>query len=266
MHKIESYSQVQDFVRQIRETRRGFVTNFYWDENKHPYWIAEGTFEYEQSDNCILMVHHCEGFLYLFYIATSLTAIDELFNTLQLVGPIVVDIVCKGEGTAELNTFANLGFVKYQHLYRMSHVGKIIRSDWHQDVRARYGEKGDAITVFDVMQKDFDPLAEQLPTIKELEDFAERKQLLVIKDGDNLCGFLVFELTGVTWYLRYWYTSPDYRDKGIGAGLLKTSLLFGADSKRQIFWVIADNENAIKRYEHYGFTREDMNDYVMIKQ
>jgi ribosomal protein S18 acetylase RimI-like enzyme len=116
------------------------------------------------------------------------------------------------------------------------------------------------------MQKDFDPLAEQLPTIKELKDYVKRQQLLVIKEGDDLCGFLIFELTGVTWYLRYWYTSPDHRNKGIGAGLLKTSLLYGVDSKRQIFWVIAANENAIKRYEHYGFTRENMNDYVMIKR
>ena len=135
-----------------------------------------------------------------------------------------------------------------------------------RDPRVKYGEKIDTALVDIAMQRDFDPLAEQLPSLKELEDYAERKQLLVIKDGDNLCGFLIFEITGVTWYLRYWYTSPDYRNKGIGAGLLRTSLLYGIESKRQIFWVIADNENAIKRYEHYGFKKENMNDYVMIKR
>lgn len=266
MNKIESYEQTQNFIRQIRELRQGFVTNFYWDDNKHPYWIAEGSLVYEQSDNCILMLHRSDKFANLFYIATSFAAFGELLNNLQLEGSLVVDVVCKGEGTAEQEAFANLGFEKYQHLYRMSHVGRIVGLDWIQDPRAKYGEKTDIQLVYNAMQKDFDPLAEQLPSLKELEDYAERKQLLVIKDDDNLCGFLIFEITGVTWYLRYWYTSPDYRNKGVGAGLLRTSLLYGIGSKRQIFWVIADNENAIKRYEHYGFVRENMNDYVMIKK
>lgn len=266
MRKIESYEQTQGFVRQIRELRQGFVTNFYWDDNKHPYWIAEDSFVYEQSDNCILMLHCSEKFANLFYIATSFSAFGELLNKFQIEGTLVVDVVCKGEGTAEQEAFEKLGFEKYQHLYRMSHVGRIVGTDWMQDPRVKYGEKTDVALVYNAMQKDFDPLAEQLPSLKELEDYAERKQLLVIKDDDNLCGFLIFEITGVTWYLRYWYTSPDYRNKGIGAGLLRTSLLYGIESKRQIFWVIADNENAIKRYEHYGFKRENMNDYVMIKR
>ena len=37
----------------------------------------------------------------------------------------------------------------------------------------------------------------------------------------------------------------------------------GKDTKRQIFWVIRTNENAIKRYKHYGFNEENMFDYVM---
>ncbi len=266
MKKIESYEQTQNFVRQIRELRQGFVTNFYWDDNKHPYWIAEGSLVYEQSDNCILMVRRSEKFTNLFYIATSFDAFGELLNNLQLDGTLVADVVCKGEGAAEQEAFVKWGFGKYQHLYRMSHVGRIVGSDWMQDARVKYGEKIDIALVYSAMQKDFDPLAEQLPSLKELGDYAERKQLLVIKDGDNLCGFLIFEITGVTWYLRYWYTSPFYRNKGVGAGLLRTSLLYGQESKRQIFWVIADNENAIMRYEHYGFKRENMNDYVMIKR
>ena len=266
MHKIESYEQIQNFVRQIRELRKGFVTNFYWDENKHPYWIADGSLECEQSADCILMAHRCKGFSNIFYIATSYAALGEMLKAHHFDETLVVDVVCKGEGDIERDAFANMGFVKYQHLYRMSHVGRIVGEDWLRDPRAKYGEKADTLLVFSAMQKDFDPLAEQLPSIRELEDYAKRKQLLVIKDGNKLCGFLIFEITGVTWYLRYWYTSPDYRNQGIGSGLLRTSLINGIYTKRQIFWVIADNENAIKRYEHYGFTRENMNDYVMIKR
>ena len=266
MRKVQSYEQTQGFVRQIRELRQGFVTNFYWDENKHPYWIAQGSLLFEQSDSCVLMLHRSEEFSNLYYIATSFAAFGELMNNLQLDGTLVADVVCKGEGAAELEAFAFWDFKKYQHLYRMSHVGQIVGSDWIQDARVKHAQETDVPLVYNCLQRDFDPLAAQIPSKKELGDYVGRKQLLVMKDGDKLCGFLIFEITGVTWYLRYWYTSPDYRNKGVGACLLKTSLLYGAKTKRQILWVIADNENAIKRYEHYGFKKENMNDYVMVKR
>ena len=265
MYKIESYEQIQNFVKNIRELRKGFVTNFYWDDNKHSYWIAAGTLEFAQSPECIIMVHQCKQFTNLYYIATSLSAFGELLNRLNIEGTLVVDIVCKGDGEIIQKEFTNMGFIKYKHLYRMTHVGRITKTDWEQDPRVKNGDKTDALMVYSILQKDFDPLAEQLPSLKELEDFADKNQLLVIKDNNTISGFLIYELTGFTWYLRYWYTSPDYRNKGIGSGLLKTSLLYGVETKRQIFWVIADNVNAIKRYEHYGFSRENMNDYVMIK-
>lgn len=266
MHQVVSYEQTQDFVREIRLLKKGFVTNFYWDDNKHPYWLTEGSLEYESYDDCILMVHRQEQFANIFYIATSLTAVAEALRSLPIASPQVADVVCRGDGSQERETFAQAGFEVYKHLYRMTHIGRMAAVDWMEDPRVMHGEKDDALLVFEALQKDFDPLAEQLPSLQEIEDYAERRQLLVIKDQKRLCGFLIFELSGVTWYLRYWYTSPDFRNQGVGAGLLRTALLAGAESKRQILWVIADNENAIKRYEHYGFSRENMNDFVLIRK
>ena len=56
---------------------------------------------------------------------------------------------------------------------------------------------------------------------------------------------------------------PDYRDKKVGSRLLRRFFEEGKDTKRQLFWVIRTNENAIKRYKHYGFNEENMFDFVM---
>ncbi|MBA4320402.1 MAG: N-acetyltransferase, partial [Flavobacterium sp.] len=40
----------------------------------------------------------------------------------------------------------------------------------------------------------------------------------------------------------------------------------GRNTKRQLFWVIKSNENAIKRYLHYGFKEEKMYNFVMINK
>ncbi|MBQ6038518.1 MAG: GNAT family N-acetyltransferase [Bacteroidaceae bacterium] len=266
MHKVQSYEQIQEFIVRIRSLRSGFVTNFYWDEKRHPYWIGSGTFFFIEGEGCILLLHQNISFYNLYYIATSFESVSSQVNMLPVDSDIIVDIVCRGDGIKERNAFHDMDFIDYCHLYRMSHVGQMAQEDWWEDANVKYASPKDITIIRKVFQDEFDPLCEQLPSDKEIQDFIERNQLFIIKENGNLCGFLISEQDGVTWYLRYWYTSPDYRNRGIGAKLLKTSLIHSIDSKRQIFWVISENENAIKRYEHYGFKRENMNDFVMIKK
>lgn len=266
MHKVESYEQIQQFATQIRSLRRGFVTNFYWDVNKHPYWLNDGSLFFEGQEECFLLLHQNEGFANLYYIATSFDAVASSVALLNINTDLVTDLVCKGGGEVERESFKKMGFEPYNHLFRMSHIGQMTQTDWIPDCGVQYGTKNDAVLVEKALKTHFDPLCEQLPSLRELEEFVVRQQMLVMKDGDKLQGFLIAEKNGMTWYLRYWYTSPDYRNQGIGAKLLRTSLDQANDTKRQLFWVIADNNNAIKRYEHYGFKRENMNDFVMIKQ
>lgn len=266
MDKVDSFEQTQLFTKQVRSLRKGYVTNFYWDPNKHPYWLAGGSLIYEKSEECVLMFHDSGSFTNVYYIATDYDAVANILKSIKLGNDLVVDIVCKGDGIEVVDEFKKMGFEPYRDLYRMCHVGQIVQHDWFKDPKIVIGDKNDAVGVLDILNRDFDPLCEQIPSLKELEDFAERGELSLIKDHNIICGFLIAEITGVTWYLRYWYTSPDYRNKGIGARLLRTSLINGVSTKRQMFWVLSDNENAIKRYEHYGFAKEDINDYVMIKR
>ena len=265
MHKIENYNQIRQFMSNVRSLRKGFVTNFYWDEKKHPYWIDNGDFYFMENENCVLLVHKNKTFHNLYFIATSHLTAATAIKRYTAECDLVIDFVCKGPGLVERDIFKSVGFEDYKDLYRMSHTGVMAEPDWGMFEDVSYGDIGDAISIQDVFQKDFDPLCEQLPSLNEIEDFINRKQILVVKEGNKLCGFIIFEITGVTWYLRYWYTSPMYRNKGIGAKLIRTALSIGKDTKRQLFWVLSENENAIKRYEHFGFKREDMNDYVIIK-
>ena len=266
MDKILSFEQIQGFVSEIRSLRKGFVSNFFWDQNKHPYWITEGNFFFLRKDACVLMLHQKEDFCNLFYIATDMAAVSKAVAFVSLKTTCVVDVVCRGEGEEENTQLLWAGFSPYQHLFRMSHTGVLADDSWEMDTKVVYGTSEDIAQICMALKDNFDPLSEQLPSVDELKDYIERKQVLVIKDESNLCGFIIFEVTGMTWYLRYWFTSSEYRNQGIGAKLLKSSLFMAKDTKRQILWVISDNENAIKRYEHYGFKRELMNDYVLIKR
>ncbi len=266
MDKIVSSEQVQDFVAEIRNLRQGFVTNFFWDDQKHPYWVENGSFLYQKTENCFLLFHKNSTFSTLFYIACNMEVVANALQHTTIENDSVIDVVIKNEGKGEVDILKAAGFKTYKYLYRMSHIGLLAEDSWEKSKDVIHASMADNQLVYDALQKDFDPICEQLPSLQEVQDYAKRKQLLIIKDGEKLCGFLIFEISGkTTWYLRYWYTSSEYRNQRIGSKLLKTALVIGKETKRQQLWVISENDNAIKRYEHYGFKKEPINDYVMIK-
>ena len=44
MKKVESIAQLLQFQSDVRAKRKGFLTNFYYDEFKHGVWIKNGDF------------------------------------------------------------------------------------------------------------------------------------------------------------------------------------------------------------------------------
>ena len=74
---------------------------------------------------------------------------------------------------------------------------------------------------------------------------------------------MIYEKNPSTLYLRYWFVHPDYQDKKVGSDLMNVFLKRGKDTKRQLLWVRQDNENALARYHHYGFKKDDMCDYIL---
>jgi len=118
-------------------------------------------------------------------------------------------------------------------------------------------------TISQLLHQFFDDKTEQIPFPEELTEYAQQGHVLVCKENGSLAGFLIYEINATTLYLRYWFTHPDFRDRKVGSKLLRRFFEEGKDTKRQLFWVIRSNENAIKRYRHYGFVEENMYDYVM---
>lgn len=265
MDKVVSFTQLQGFWEEVRNLQQGFVTNLYWNNDKHAHWIEDGSLFYKKTENCYILLHQNEGFNNLFYIATCMDAAINVLASMNFGKDHVIDIVSKNEEKETINALIAIGFMPYKRLIRMSHIG-FLANQWELSEDISYAHEEDILPVYDALQKGFDHLSEQLPTLQDIKEFVDRNQILVAKDHGRLCGFLIFEIAGkTTWYLRYWYIDPEYRNIGIGAKLIKSSLVIGKDTKRQQLWVTSDNENAIKRYEHYGFSKEKIYNYVFLK-
>ena len=162
------------------------------------------------------------------------------------------------------DVFVEQGFSVYEQLYRMNRIGTLEFKEIDTP-NVCFAEDVDAQVVLDMLHSYFDPLSEQLPSYEEILYFISQKSVLVYKEAGKVYGFVIFELNGQTLYLRYWFVLPEYRDLKIGSRLFNEFMRAGHATKRQLFWVIASNENAIKRYRHYGFEVERLYDYVLIR-
>ena len=273
MDKVESIEQLKELIYYVRNLRQGFVTNFYLDEEKHAAWIRTGEFQFDKHEDTVFLLFDHDNpdsekyFSNMFYISISedamLARLKE-YPEKYIYDLYVLDIV--GRDTMCLPLVEKL---KTMHGYndatliRMNRVGEIDASLMAQGTHVRYACLKDVRVINELLHAHFDKQLEQLPLEEELRGMIERSHILVCDREEKVAGILLYDLNASTLYLRYWLVLQEYRNIGVGSELLRHFLWEGRSTKRQILWVNQANENAIIRYEHYGFKKENMYDYII---
>lgn len=266
MDKIDSFEKINILVNDIRSLRKGYLTNFFLDKKRHSIWIQKGELFSMSFWGCHFLLHLTESVNNLFYIAVNQEQLAEGLKTFLPMFPeqLVVDIVGDEKIVSIKELFIEQGFYEYETLYRMNHVGTLEYSEIG-DSRVVFAKEEDALFILNMLHSFFNPLSEQLPSYEEVMDFISNQSVLVFHCDGKLCGFTIFEVHGMTLYWRYWFVLPEFRELKIGSKLFNEVLRAGHATKRQYFWVISNNENAIKRYRRWGFKPENLFDYVLVK-
>lgn len=263
MEKINSIEQLQQQLGEVRKQR--FITNFFLDPIKHFVWIIKGDCYTEMVGDTLFVIRTDNGFWNVFYSSSNSETLSSDIKTLTAKYPeqtMMFDIVGREVQCKPLvDVFKELGFKEATSLVRMNRIAEPF--EYVSDDSIRKATETDIPHISNLLHEYFNPQNEQIPYDDELIDYAIQGHVLVCEENGRIAGFLIYELNASTLYLRYWFTHPDSRDKKVGSRLLRRFFEEGKDTKRQIFWVIRTNENAIKRYKHYGFNEENMFDYVM---
>lgn len=265
MQQILFIEQLRTLPAEVRAKRQGFLTNFYLDETKHSLWIEKGVCEYEWVSDTLFVVKKSDSFWNVFYCTTTMKELSSDLLEFKSRHPEVImmfDIVGRDlQCTSLVKLFEGVGFTEATSLVRMVRMTEPM--DYVPDSSIRRAKTDEATIIHQLLHQFFNEKTEQIPFVEELEGYAKEGHILVCEESGNLAGFLIYEINATTIYLRYWFTLPDFRDKKVGSRLLRRFFEEGKNTKRQLFWVIRNNENAIKRYKHYGFAEENMYDFVM---
>ena len=265
MTLFHTWDEVLCCVAESRDKRR-MVSNFFPDEKRMTCWGENGTFSYEERNETVFFVRRQETFSSLYFLSTSVDALaKDLAGFMEgYSGRLVVDVLGRDVVREPLETtFKSAGFNALTTLQRMSR--RTPTEQYEHERGIDVANTDDATTIHDLLTTNFIPEEEQLPSLEEVQEWIAARTILVACDDltQDIKGFVIFDLSPAVLYLRYWFVSPDARGKGVGGMLMRSMFAAGTNTKRQYFWVKTDNENAIKRYRHYGFEFEELKDTVL---
>ena len=266
MTNFRTWEEVVRCVAESRDKGRK-VSNFFPDESRMTRWCESGTFSYVELGESTFLMRRQESFSNIYFLSSS---VESLAKDASLLisgngsARMVVDVLGRDAMREPIEeVFRSMGFVTLTTLQRMSR--RTPNAQYSAESGIEVATQPDAPAIHRLLTDNFIAEEEQIPCLVEIEDWIAARSIFVARDGvgQDIQGFVIFDLLPATLYLRYWFVSLDARGNGVGGKLMRSMFATGANTKRQYFWVKTDNENAIKRYRHYCFEFEELKDTVL---
>lgn len=252
---VTDIKQISEFRNKVKSHSGKVLMNYFIAPQEMLNLIQEGKVEYAEYPGCVLMVVRYPYGDRLIYFAGSNDLLEDAVNKiLPDLNPntILEDMDRKPEPELPFNQVMTL-----QYMVRM---GAPVYSAVSASVVIPANEQLEEIE--EILKSNFNPIWERVPNSIELNEILSDDNIRIFFDGTDIQGVLVYENDTKSSHLRYWLTLPNARGKGVGSALMNAFFEKGASSTSQHLWVDINNQNAIKRYEHYGFKLNPRYDHI----
>jgi len=267
MEPVGNIGRVYSAVQKAKTGASGFITNFFPVQRKLQGWIDYGDLFCESDESAALFFRKDRDFRHFYFCAANAVALQERMAASVVLKKerVMTDLVGNEAALSDLLTLLKtVGFRQYTRLCRMARTAPIeMQQQSSSDSQIVYATQADCRAILDLLERSFNRYAEQLPMLYELEAAVAGRQILVAKHGNAIAGLLFFETQGFTSTTRYWLVDEQFRSFRFGSALMRRYFETQSAVRRFILWVIADNENAIQKYHHYGFAPDGLVDCVL---
>lgn len=258
-HKVlDSIEELKTLFGNFKHEHCPVVTNYVPTQNLFSKWISEGTAHVYEFDPAIFVTNDKGFMIEATFMSNDVSCISICTSIIRRLceKPVVIERVIRENKDISVGHPSKI-------LRRMSRSGSSdsFPAPSERVVKATSEDIPAIQNIFNVF---FDQFTERIPDRDELQRLIENNGISLIFDKGTVAGMVVYEKTGINLHLRYWWVSPDHRNKGIGADLLRDYFENGRDCKRQFLWVFSDNTDAISKYRHYGFEFDGVADEIYI--
>ena len=268
MIPVGSPQLVRERFDAVKSVAPSFETNLYAGRDILESWTRTGLLFHEEVGRTTFFFKKDADFFHLFYVSPSR---DDLGRGLEAVAGrpeiLTADVVAKTAAKAPvLDAFRANGFYAHNILVRMCRTGRPGGEEDGAPGEVQTAAEADVARIHDVLDRNFDRYAEQIPSADEIAEDIGRQRFLLVDKGGAVAGLVHYEITGLTSHLRRWFVNPDFRGQQVGSRLLRRYFSLSGQATRFILWVLRSNENAIGRYLHYGYHIDDLADTIFINK
>jgi hypothetical protein len=263
MKAVRDIAEVFEATRRAKAGATVFQTNFFPAHARLLEWIRHGELLIESSAGLALFLRQDRDFFHLYFCAGNAEVLGAGLRPWPEL--LVVDLVgLEAELSCWRRLFESVGFSPYARLCRLVRTGPGSSPASNGSSEGiEYALGADCGLIHKLLDRSFDPYAEQLPTAGEIERAIEARQILVARQQGDLRGLLFFETQGLSSTVRYWLVGEAWRGNGVGGALMRRYLELHHSGRRFTLWAIDSNQNALAKYAHYGFEPDGLVDQIL---
>jgi len=263
MTSMQTPEQVFDAVQKAKAGAAAFCTNFFPVEAKLRSWIEHGELSAELRDGVTFSFRRDRDFLRLYFCAADVTALRrEIEASRELTTQrLVADLIGKESDVRRVvSAFEPAGFRPHTQLERLAKTG---RPEPLPGQPVAFADQADAAGILELIEKTFDRYGEQLPMLYEIEAAIASGQILTSRSDGEVAGLLFFETQGFASTVRFWAVAERYRALKIGSAVMRQYLKIHDAVRRFTLWVNSGNDDAIRKYRHFGYAPDGLMDQVL---
>ncbi len=267
MRPFNTVAEVFAAVQRAKTGAAGYCTNFFPSQSRLEGWIENRELIGQSLGRLEMLFRKDRDFWHLYFCAPDLEVLSrELLSLGELRSlPITADLIGPDASLAELlGIFRNAGFQPRNRLIRLSRLAQVEPPSG--EVPVVLAGAPDAPAIIALLENAFDRFVDQLPLPYELAPAIAAGQVLVVKREGELGALLYFETQGLTSLVRYWVVANKFREHRFGSALIRHYFAAHTTVRRFILWVAATNENAVNKYEHYGYKPDGLVDLVLANE
>ena len=268
MQPVRHIAALENAIARVRRSAETLSTNLFAGREQLEAWRSQRGLCFAANDTSVLVLRPDRDFCRIYHVSASVESLASQLKELTATrGTFVSDLVGLPQSVkAAAETYARYGFEQYHSLFRMRAAATSLATPCAADPAVQFATAEDVPRISAFLESLLDPYVDQIPGESDLRSAVARQNVLVTRNAGQVSAALVFERTGITAFLRYWYVAPESRGHGEGARLIKTFFRLCHDARRFLLWVVSENEDTIAKYLHYGFRKEDLLDQIMLRR
>lgn len=262
MQLIESVDQFHNLRNNLKINKEGLksriITNCFLSSDEISDFIKSERMEYQESDGCVLLKCSFPRFDAVYYFVNSTesvpVAVGEIESSFNR-PTILEDLSRSPQPSLNLRSALTLEYLQ--------RIGKPTFQSSRENKNVVRPAESDLQRIEELLLKYFNPSLERVPDIHELSELLRNDGIYLYRNvNGEILGVIIFEISSNKLHLRYWLTVPEARGEGVGSALMEKYFEAGKDTNILYLWVVSDNENAKKRYAHYGFIPGNRYDHI----